>query len=155
LSGPVRSEVSTGVPDGRTVDGVMQVQWWSVEVRDGVFSAHRWRDAHGEALIEAALTHGVREWHWSFMEFGVVLELAFADTGDWRRFRGLPAVTAALDAVPDPIMGLYVYPGRGGSAGAGLPRRTPSPCGAGAAALPETPEPLVVARPAQRQLITI
>jgi hypothetical protein len=125
----------------------MGTQWWSIEVRDGWFSAQRWRDAHGEALIEAALTNGAREWRWAFERFGVVLELGFADDADWHRFRRLPAVTAALDAVPDPVGGRYVYPGRGGSSGAVLPRRGPLPMGAGAAPLPETPEPVLVARP--------
>ena len=32
-------------------------------------------------------------------------------------FRRLPAVQAALDAVPDPIGGLLIYPGRGGGSG--------------------------------------
>jgi hypothetical protein len=124
----------------------MGLQWWSIEVRDGRFSASQWRDAHGENLIEAALTHGAREWHWMFADFGVVLELGFADADDWARYRGLPAVTAALDSVPDSIAGLYVYPGRGGSSGASLWRRGPRPLGAGAAPLPETPDPVLVAR---------
>jgi hypothetical protein len=120
--------------------------WWSIEVRDGWFSADRWRLAHGESLIEAGLTHGLRDWHWANFDHGVVLELGFADYADWARLRGLPAVTAALDAVPDSMSGLYVYPGRGGSSGAPLPRRGPRPLGAGAAPLPETPEPVLVAR---------
>jgi len=125
----------------------MELHWWSIEVRDGVFSARQWRSAHAESLIEAALTHGARAWGWSSEPFGQVLELGFADDADWERFRALPAVTAALDAVPNPVSGLYVYPGRGGSSGAILPRRGPRPCGAGAAPLPETPEPIVVSRP--------
>jgi hypothetical protein len=130
----------------------MAVSWWSIEVRDGVFSAHRWRDAHGSALIEAALTHGAQEWHWVSEPFGVVLEIGFADYEDWQRFRQLPGVGAALDAVPDPVRGLYVYPGRGGSSGASKPRRVPPPLGAGAAPLPQEPEPVVVARPALLEL---
>ena len=125
----------------------MTDHWWSIEVRHGRFSAYRWRDSHSEALIEAALTHGAQQWHWSYHDFGVVLELNFRNPADWARFRALPAVTAALDAVPDRTHGLYVYPGRGGSAGAPVPRRGPLPMGAGAAPIPETPEPVVVARP--------
>jgi hypothetical protein len=125
----------------------MALHWWSIEVRDGVLPARHWAHGYGEALVEAALTHGVRDFHWSNEPFGVVLELGFAEVDDWDRFRGLPLVTAALDAVPDPVGGLYVYPGRGGSSGATLPRRGPRPCGAGAAPLPEEPEPVVVARP--------
>jgi hypothetical protein len=126
----------------------MGMHWWSIEVRDGVLPAGAWRHGYGEALVEAALAHGVRDWYWSIETFGVVLELGFVESEDWDRFRRLPLVTAALDAVPDPVGGLYVYPGRGGSSGAILPRRGPRPCGAGAAPLPEAPEPLVVARPA-------
>jgi hypothetical protein len=48
--------------------------------------------------------------------------------------------------VPDPINGLLVYPGRGGSAGATHPRRPRPPLGAGAAPLPVEPEPVIVAR---------
>jgi hypothetical protein len=50
---------------------------------------------------------------------------------------------AALDAVaPD---SLYVYRGRGGSAGAVHPRRRGPLPAAGAAALPVEPEPVLVA----------
>ncbi|HLL67013.1 MAG TPA: hypothetical protein VK453_15120 [Micromonosporaceae bacterium] len=121
--------------------------WWSIEVRDGAFSAHRWRDAHSAALVEAALTHGAKEWNWAERPWGVVLEVAFRDPAAWARFRGLPAVSAALDAVPDPVRGLYIYPGRGGSAGAGRRLWRPRPRGAGAAELPVQPEPVIVSRP--------
>jgi hypothetical protein len=122
----------------------MSLTWWSIEVRDGEVPARQWRDAHAASLIEAALTHGARDWEWRSEPFGVVLELGFAETGDWDRFRHLPAVVAALDAV-DPRT-LYVYPGRGGSSGAGLPRRTPRPIVSGAAPLPVEPPPFLVAR---------
>jgi hypothetical protein len=125
----------------------MDLHWWSIEVRNSMLPAAAWRAGYGEILVEAALTHGVRNWHWGMWSSGVVLELGFADYDDWARFRSLPLVTAALDAVPDPINGLYVYPGRGGSAAASLPRRGPRPLGAGAAPLPEEPAPVVVARP--------
>jgi hypothetical protein len=69
-----------------------------------------------------------------------VLEVAFERDEQWQAYRDLPAVRAALDAVPDPVNGLLVYRGRGG--GAGVPaRRPPKPfSGAGAVELPE-PEP--------------
>jgi hypothetical protein len=48
-------------------------------------------------------------------------------------------VRAALDAVPDPVNGLLIYPGRGGSSGRVQPRRPRPIAGAGAAPLPEEP----------------
>jgi hypothetical protein len=123
----------------------VDLHWWSVEVRDGSFSGAVWRDAHGDALIEAAVAHGAREWGWVKQPWGIVFEIAFAEPEDWARFRGLPAVTAALDAVPDRIHGLYIYPGRGGGAGAGKRRWPRLPRGAGAAPIPEEPRPVLVA----------
>jgi hypothetical protein len=123
----------------------MSEQWWSIEVTDGPFPASVWRDAHGEALIESALTHGATEWHWAEVPWGVVLEVAFPDWADWARFRDLPGVRAALDAVPDLAGGVFVYPGRGGSSGAPVRRRPLLPMGAGAAPLPESVEPLIMA----------
>jgi len=122
----------------------MDVSWWSIEVRDGEFSAGNWRSAWGSSLLEAALSHGAVDWEWHEAPFGVVLEVGFLDSEAWDRFRHLPAVIAALDAVP--MMSLYVYPGRGGSAGASLPRRPRPVLGSGAAALPEMPVEQLVAR---------
>lgn len=113
------------------------------------YSAQRWKDAHGEALIEAAITHGAKEWNWTFREWGVVLELGFADEADWLRFRATPAVSAALDAVPDPVNGLYVYPGRGGASGARVPTR-PRPRPLAGGAVPDDPEPVALGRPLGR-----
>src|SRR5437763_1534505 len=90
----------------------------------------------GDALVEAAFGMGVTDWSWHRNTWGVVLELDFADEDTFERFRGLPAVVAALDAVPDPVSGLIVYRGRGGSAGRVTPRRPRPLAGAGAAALP-------------------
>lgn len=125
----------------------MDLHWWSIEIRDGEFSAQRWRDSHGEALTEAAVTHGAREWGWVAQPWGVVFEIAFRESEDWARYRDLPGVRAALDAVPDRMNGLYIYPGRGGSSAAGDRRRPRLPQGAGAAPLPEEPPQVVVARP--------
>jgi hypothetical protein len=116
----------------------MSEQWWSIEVLHGPFSADRWRDAHGRALFEAGVTHGARDWSWRHTDWGVVLEISFADEDTWSAFRRLPGVQAALDAVPDPVRGLFVYPGQGGSAGAMDRSRPRPPLGAGAAPLPET-----------------
>jgi hypothetical protein len=116
------------------------MEWWSIEVFNGRFSAARWKDAHGEALVEAALTNGAVDWAWHEYRWGVVLEVAFAHELQWERFYGLPAVQAALDATPDPVKGLVVHRGRGGSSGTRLPRRPRPLAGAGAVELPE-PEP--------------
>jgi hypothetical protein len=129
----------------------MSVRWWSIEVRDGVLSAMRWKDGYGEALLEAAVTHGARRWEWTVLPGGIVLEVAFRSSDEWDRFRALPVVTAALDATPDPVNGLYVYPGRGGSSGAVAPRRTPRPTGAGAAAMPVPREEPPVSRLAESE----
>jgi len=110
--------------------------WWSIEVRDGVLPALRWKDGYGEALLEAAITHGARRWEWTVMPGGVVLEVAFREAEDWARFRALPVVTAALDATPDPVHGLYVYQGRGGSSATPSRRPKPRTSGSGAAAVP-------------------
>jgi hypothetical protein len=48
----------------------------------------------------------------------------------------LSNVVAALDAVPDPVTGLIVYKGRGGSSGSPFPRKPKPLAGSGSAALP-------------------
>ena len=126
--------------------------WWSIEVLDGPFSAERWRDAHGRSLFEAAVTHGALDWTWHPTDWGLVLEVEFADADAWTAFRQLPAVQAALDAVPDPVNGLFVFPGRGGSAGALHPSRPRPKQGAGGAPLPVSPEPAIIARAAEAVL---
>jgi hypothetical protein len=114
-------------------------EWLTIEVVDGDFPASRWRRSHDDALIEAALTHGADTWTWHVTRWGVVLEIEFISDEQLERFRALPAVRAALDAVPDRAQGLIVYRGRGGGAGAPVPRRPrPRPI-ADAAALPEPP----------------
>jgi hypothetical protein len=107
--------------------------WLTIEVQHGETSADAWRRAHGEALVEAGVTNGARDWVWHAPGWGVILELSSRREQARDAFRALPAVTAALDAVPDPVLGLLVYPGRGGGSGAGTPRRPrPAPV-AGAA----------------------
>ncbi|MGH3935743.1 MAG: hypothetical protein ACRDS1_12340 [Pseudonocardiaceae bacterium] len=114
--------------------------WLSIEVFDGETLAGSWRRAHGDRLTEAAITNGALRWEWHEHRWGVVIELEFTNEEDRDRFRALPAVCAALDAVPDPVSGLLVYPGRGGGSGSRVPRRPrPLPM-AGAGARPEPPE---------------
>jgi hypothetical protein len=99
-------------------------EWLTIEVLDAeAFPASLWQHAHGNDLVEAAVTHGALYWEWHETRWGVVLELVFADDEALERYRGLPAVVASLDAVPDRVSGLMVYRGRGGGAGALVPRR--------------------------------
>jgi hypothetical protein len=113
-------------------------QWWAIEVFDSaVQAALRWRDSYSQSLITSAITSGAVEWGWSQHQSGVVFEVCFADEDQWERFRALPVVRSALDAVPDPVNGLLVYRGRGGGSGARRPRRPRPSAGAGAIELPE------------------
>jgi hypothetical protein len=111
-------------------------EWYSIEVFDGASSAALWADVHGDSLLESALSSGAKDWSWHRHSWGVVLELEFADDKSWEAWRAMVHVQAALDAVPDPISGLIVYRGRGGSSGASRPRRPRPLRGSGAAALP-------------------
>jgi len=115
-------------------------EWLAIEVFDAEFSASRWRRSHEDFLTEAAFTNGASVVDWHVTRWGVVLELCFESDDQLERFRRLPAVRAALDAVPDPVSGLVVYRGRGGGAGASVPRHPRPVPVADAAALPE-PEP--------------
>ncbi|KHD77923.1 hypothetical protein [Actinoplanes utahensis] len=118
----------------------MDLRWWSIEVLDGTrSSAARWRESHQETLVSAVIAFGARDWDWRLFRWGVLFETAFADESGWASFRELPAVRAALDAVPDPVNGLLIYPGRGGSAGSLQPRRPRPVTGAGAAEIPREP----------------
>jgi hypothetical protein len=123
----------------------MAESWWSIEVLGEGASASAWRAAHGEALVESALTNGAQDWAWHEFGWGLVFEVAFADEEQWERWRSLPGTRAALDAVPDPVDGLLIYRGRGGSSGSPMPRRPRLSPGAAAVELPE-PEDDVVLR---------
>ncbi len=119
-------------------------EWWSIEVFHGdKLPATAWRYTYEDALVDAAVTHGAVYWEWHDFEHGVVFEVCFATDEQWEAFRGLPTVTAALDAVPDPVNGLLVYRGRGGAAGARKPRK-PKP--APSAAALELAEPMEARR---------
>jgi hypothetical protein len=111
--------------------------WWSIEVLHGEFSAFQWQASYDSALIEAALTNGALDGSWHADRWGVAFEVCFETEAEWEAFQALPVVRAALDAVPDPINGLLIYRGRGGSSAAGKPRRPRPAPSAGAIALPE------------------
>lgn len=110
--------------------------WYSIEVFDGASSALGWAEVWTDTLIGSALSSGATDWSWHQHSWGVVLEVAFPDEAAWDAYRDNSAVKAALDAVPDPLTGLIVYRGRGGSSGAATPRRPKPLTGSGAAALP-------------------
>jgi hypothetical protein len=112
-------------------------EWWSIEVLHGDVSAYRWQEQHDSALIEAALTNGAADGSWHAGSWGVAFEVLFETERQWQAFRNLPAVRAALDAVPDPVSGLLIYRGRGGGSDAREPRRPKPAPAAGAASLPE------------------
>jgi hypothetical protein len=114
-------------------------EWWSIEVFSGDrLPASGWRYAYEDDLTEAAITHGAMYYEWHDTEYGVIFEVLFRDDEQWESFRALPAVRAALDGVPDPVDGLIIYRGRGGTSGSRKPRKPkPAP---GAAAL-ELEEP--------------
>jgi hypothetical protein len=116
-------------------------EWFSIEVLDGTSSARAWREAFGDRLVAAAYGSGMTDWSWAEHGWGVVLEVELPDEFAFDRFREHPAVQAAFDAVPDPVGGLLVHRGRGGSSGARLPRRPRPFAGAGAVSLPEPHEP--------------
>jgi hypothetical protein len=110
--------------------------WYSIEVFDGATSASVWAEAYRDVLMETAVTHGASDWSWHRHTWGVVFEVSFENDAEWESFANLPIVQAALDAVPDPVTGLIVYRGRGGSSGASFPRRPRPLIGSGSAALP-------------------
>lgn len=110
--------------------------WFSIEVFDGSTSASVWAEAYRDALMETAVTSGASDWSWHRHTWGVVFEVSFDDEEAWEAYANLPVVRAALDAVPDPVTGLIVYRGRGGSSGAPYPRKPRPLVGSGSAALP-------------------
>ena len=119
-------------------------QWFSIEVLDGAYGASSWADSFGDRLVESALGYGALDWAWHRHTWGVVFEIRFHSEAQWDAWRESLAVRTALDAVPDPVSGLIVYKGRGGSSGRVQPRKPKPLRGSGAAALPLPEEWLVV-----------
>jgi hypothetical protein len=113
------------------------VNWITVEVFDGAYSAASWATAWHDRLIETAVTGGAVFWDEHEHRWGVVVEFAFADERQRDAFRQAPVLLAALDAAPDPLNGVLVYPHRGGGSGNRQPRHPRPLTGAGASALPE------------------
>lgn len=111
-------------------------EWFSIEVFDGSFAARAWAEAFGDSLVQAAMWHAATDWEWHYASWGVVLELQFEDELVWGLYRDAAAVKAALDSVPDPVNGLIMKRGRGGSSGSANPRLPRPLAGSGAAVLP-------------------
>ncbi|HXZ64385.1 MAG TPA: hypothetical protein VEH05_06595 [Streptosporangiaceae bacterium] len=119
-------------------------EWWSIEVLHGEFSAFQWQQSYDSTLIEAALTNGALDGAWHAGEWGVVFEVCFTTAAEWEAFRNLPVVRAALDSVPDPVNGLLIYRGRGGTSASGKPRRPRPAPSAAAVALPEPEDDVIL-----------
>ncbi|MFD3457744.1 hypothetical protein ACFWVC_36885 [Streptomyces sp. NPDC058691] len=117
----------------------MAADWWSIEVLNASTSAAAWRDAYAPALVESAVTNRALAWEWHTFGWGVVFELCFREEEHWLAWHALPGIRAALDAVPDPLSGVLVHRGRGGTSGARVPRSPRRSPGAAARSLPEPP----------------
>jgi hypothetical protein len=112
-------------------------EWYSIEVSNTASgSARTWSEAYGDVLTGIALAEGATSWSWRHEPWGSVLEIELADEAAWTRFLAVDAVKASLEAVPDPVNGLSIHPGRGGSSGSRDPRRPRPLIGSGATSVP-------------------
>ncbi len=111
-------------------------------------------DAYGDALVEAGISQGAIEWEWHYHTWGSLLEILFRDEREFDRFRNLPVVEAAFEAVPDRLSALLIHRGRGGSSGARWPRKPLPVSGSGAVALPLPLEYEASRGPEPRLLVT-
>ena len=135
----------------RGMAATQMAEWWSIEVFSGdKLPASGWRYAYEDELTEAAITHGALYYEWHDTQYGVVFEVLFPTDAEWDAFRWLPAVSAALDGVPDPVNGLLVYRGRGGAAGSSKPRKPKPAPGAAALELEEPRRERMVAKVARK-----
>lgn len=116
------------------------MNWITIEVFDGAIPAAGWARAWHDRLVETALTGGTVFWDEHEHRWGVVLEFAFPEEEQREAFRHAPAVVAALDAAPDPVNGVLVYPHRGGGDGIRQPC-CPRPLVAGGSAALPLPDP--------------
>ncbi|WP_116449739.1 hypothetical protein [Blastococcus litoris] len=116
------------------------MNWLTIEVFDGATSAAGWELSWHDRIVEAAVTGGAVFWDEHAHSWGVVLEFTFDDERRRDAFRQAPVLLAALDATPDPVTGVLVYPHRGGGDGIRQPRRPHPVRGGGTAELP-LPDP--------------
>jgi len=108
----------------------------SLEVLDAGTSAESWWAGYGDTLIAFAHEFGAQEWHVRSFGWGVAIELAFRTEKLWDAFLTAPGVQAILDAIPDPVNGLIIQRGWGGTSGTRFPRKPKPIVGSGAAELP-------------------
>ena len=128
-------------------------EWFSIEVSNSASgSARTWSEAYGDVLTGVALASGATNWEWRHEPWGSVLEIEVPDEATWSQFLAVDAVRSSLEAVPDPVNGLFVHPGRGGSAGSRDPRRPRPLIGSGAASVP-LPESVIDEFVAERRQI--
>lgn len=90
------------------------MNWITIKVFDGPTSAAGWAQAWHDRLIEAAVTAGAVYWDEHAHSWGVVLEFTFAEEHRRDAFRQAAVLLAALDAAPDLLTGVLVYPHRDG-----------------------------------------
>lgn len=107
----------------------------SVEIFNGSFAASLWADAHGDALVETAVTSGALDWDLKRTAWGVVFEVAFRTEAEWETYKASDAVRNALHTAPDPTTGVLIYRGRSLDGGKDSPRKPKPKIGSGAAAL--------------------
>jgi hypothetical protein len=112
------------------------LDWFSIEVLDGATPASIWAEIFRDSLVADAVSMAALDWSWHRHTWGVVFEVAFTNEEAWERYRTSLTVTRALDAVPDPVSGVIMYRGRGGSSGRTQPRRPLPFAGSGAASVP-------------------
>lgn len=108
----------------------------AIEILDASFPASSWQRAYGDALTNAAMSWSGLDWDWREFSWGLAFFVAFPSEAEYEQWRTMPAVVAALDAVPDPVNGLVFHRGWSGTSGSGEPLRPRPHAGAGAAEAP-------------------
>lgn len=123
--------------------------WMSIEVFNGPYAASLWADAHGDTLVECAVTAGAVDWELKRTAWGVVFEVSFHNEAAWKQFAATDLVVSALRKVPEPYTGVLIYKGRSLDGGRTQPRKPKPKAGSGAMALSVPFElPFVEALPA-------
>ncbi len=107
----------------------------SLEIFNGSFAASLWADAHGDSLVETAVTSGALDWDLKRTAWGVVFEVAFKTEAEWEQYRNTEAVRNALHTAPDAQSGVLIYRGRSLDGGRGAFPKPKPRAGSGAAAL--------------------